>query len=50
LTKNDLDELKRPILAVIPGLTGGKSALYTVCTALYAKKYGYDMVLLNYRG
>jgi predicted alpha/beta-fold hydrolase len=44
------DTSTRPLLAVIPGVTGDNTKLYMVSMVKAACKNGFDMVCINYRG
>ena len=43
------DQNNQPILVVIPGLTGNNNAEYVLNSIKEAKKYNYQIVLINYR-
>lgn len=45
-----MGQLRTPILAVIPGLTGHNDDLYMVSTSTAAVENGYEMVMVNHRG
>lgn len=40
----------KPLLAVIPGVTGDASKLYMISIIQESFKNGYDVVVINYRG
>ena len=41
---------QKPILAVVPGITGDGTKLYMIELVQAATKHGYDLVCINYRG
>jgi predicted alpha/beta-fold hydrolase len=45
-----MGQLRTPILAVIPGLTGHNDDLYMVSTSTAAVENGFEMVMVNHRG
>ena len=49
-SKTDEERRKRPILAMIPGLSGDAYRSYTVSVIIEAEKYNYQPVVINYRG
>jgi predicted alpha/beta-fold hydrolase len=40
----------KPLIAMIPGLTGDHTKMYMLSTIKRAQKKGYDVVIVNYRG
>lgn len=52
LKKKDLtrDVSNRPLLVVVPGVTGDNTKLYMITMVKAALNNGYDMVCVNYRG
>ena len=52
LKKKDLckENSGRPLLAVIPGVTGDNTKLYMISLVKAACKNGFDLVCINYRG
>jgi len=52
LKKKELskDESHRPLLVVVPGVTGDNTKLYMITMVKAAHKNGFDMVCANYRG
>lgn len=47
---NEDSKSDRPILAVVPGLTGHNDDLYIVSTCLAAVENDYQLVMINHRG
>ena len=44
------DSEERPILAIVPGLTGNITKLYMVSIIKCALQANYDVCVINYRG
>ena len=49
-TKTKEERKRRPILALLPGLSGDAYRSYTVSVIDESEKYGYQPVVINYRG
>ena len=44
------DEKSRPLLAIVPGVTGDASKMYMISIAKASYQHGYDVCVVNYRG
>ena len=41
---------EKPILVLMPGLTGNNDGAYLISLAQEGRRRGYDVVIINYRG
>jgi predicted alpha/beta-fold hydrolase len=48
--KNDKDISSRPLIAIVPGVTGDINKLYMISLIKASIINGYDIVVINYRG
>lgn len=48
--KEEAGEKQKPLLAIIPGVTGDASKMYMISLAKASYQHGYDVVVVNYRG
>lgn len=48
--KADRYKSTKPLLAMIPGLTGDHTNMYMLSTIKRSQREGFDVVIVNYRG
>ena len=48
--KTDNEEKVRPLLAIVPGVTGDATKMYMISIAKASYQHGYDVCVVNYRG